>query len=248
MTLFALAYIVVPVLIVVAIITAVRVARAGRVHLTLQVTRVIAVIYATTSVVASAVVTVSIFVGDSVHVALPVREFWPSLPPGAKLDAPQATVVGGGFDVASVTVSGLDLPTRIWLAADQLLQGATAVIIAIVLISLCTSVLRLNPFRAALIRGITVAAATVIAGGILWQLCGAIGGLLASYRVLNIGGAEFTDVIRITDLTTVYGMPRPGGGSFMIDLWPFGIGIALLAIAAAFRYGERLQKDTEGLV
>jgi hypothetical protein len=34
----------------------------------------------------------------------------------------------------------------------------------------------------------------------------------------------------------------------VIDLGPFGWGLALAVIVAAFQLGERLQRDTEGLV
>ena len=33
-----------------------------------------------------------------------------------------------------------------------------------------------------------------------------------------------------------------------VDGAPFGIGICLLLVGLAFEYGERLQRDTEGLV
>lgn len=35
---------------------------------------------------------------------------------------------------------------------------------------------------------------------------------------------------------------------FALDFWPIYFALALLAVAVAFRYSARLQRDTEGLV
>lgn len=233
------------VLIVGALIFAIRRSRG---QFAVKATRVIAYLYVAVAAISTVVLVVGTFVNRSIHVSLPVSEFWPQLLPGAKWDGLQAKVVGGGFSVASVEVEGLDLPTRFWLAGEQLLQGATSIVIGVVVMLLCTSVLRSTPFRPALIRGINVSAISVIVGGILWQVCGAVGGMLASGQVLKYSSGEYTQKDTQLDPAKIYGLPDWGGGSWTVDLWPIGIGIALLVLSAAFRYGAKLQKDTEGLV
>jgi len=42
-------------------------------------------------------------------------------------------------------------------------------------------------------------------------------------------------------------LPQPGFG-IEFPLWPIAAGLAFTALAAIFRYGSRLQRDTEGLV
>ncbi len=233
------------VIIVGALIFAIRRSRGS---FAAKAARVIAYLYIAASVIGTATLVIGTFVNRSVHVSLPVTQFWPVLLPGAKWDGLQAKVVGGGFGVASVDVEGLDVPTRFWLAGEQALQGTTSIVIGVVVVLLCTSVLRSSPFRPALVRGINVSAITVIVGGILWQLCGAIGGMLASGQVLKYSSGEYTATAKSLDPATIYGLPQWGGGSWTIDLWPIGIGVTLLVLSAAFRYGAQLQKDTEGLV
>lgn len=189
---------------------------------------------------------ISDFTSRTVNVTIPVQQFWPELPAGGKLLGPTAHVLSGGFTDAAVSVSGLDVAARSWLAASSLLQGATIAILAITVATLCSTVLKGQPFRPTLTRGIRVTAFAIMFGGIGWQLCSGIGRSLAAQQVLRLNSAEFTNKIDF-DLATITGFPSPGfDGS--IDLWPIWAGLAFFALAAAFRYGERLQRDTEGLV
>jgi hypothetical protein len=106
-------------------------------------TRVIAWI----SIAGVALYTVSTVVSDltsrSISLRLPVYEFWPTLPAGATIiSGPTAEVTGGGFTSAEVYVSGLDTAARAWLAGSSLLQGATIIMIAIVVVTLSSTILR----------------------------------------------------------------------------------------------------------
>jgi len=213
-----------------------------------RATRVIAVIYVVASGIGTIAIVARTLFDRSVSVLLPVESFWPTIPAGVEIDGLQAEVVGGGFTEALVDVTGLDGPTRVWLAASSLLQGATMVMIAIVIALLCTSVMRQDPFRAALPRAINVTAITIIAGGLAWQLCGAIGNGLASEQVLrSTGGSIEFDQFAYEDYNEIIGFPSIGH-QWSVDFWPIWIGLALFALAAAFRYGMKLQRDTEGLV
>lgn len=46
---------------------------------------------------------------------------------------------------------------------------------------------------------------------------------------------------------SVIGIPEAAQG-WNIDFWPLGIGLSLLAVSAVFRYGQQLQKETDGLI
>jgi hypothetical protein len=156
-------------------------------------------------------------------------------------------VLSGGFTNAAVNVSGLDVPVRLWLAANSLLQNATIIVIAFVVYRMCNSLLRNDPFQPAITRGIRIMGWSVLAGGLSWQVCAAIAGALASRQVLGVTSAGWTTpTMPIEDLNAITGFPQPGW-QFTIDFWPIGLGLALLAVAGAFRYGERLQRDRERL-
>jgi len=216
--------------------------------LTVTIVRVMAAIYAGGAVIGTIASVARTITSTSVDVVMPVTPFWPTLPPGAGVEGTTATVVAGGFSQAAVTVDGLDGASRAWLVGEQVFQGATNVVVGVVIFVLCSSILKQDPFRSTLARGITVSAITIMVGGIGWQLCGSIGGWLASEQVLRTTGGHWKDTITWPDFDAILGMPQPGGNSWSIDFWPIGAGLALLALGAVFRFGRVIQKDTEGLV
>ena len=66
-------------------------------------------------------------------------------------------------------------------------------------------------------------------------------------RCYRLDSADVTNTDGTSDLTTITGFPSPAwDGSF--DLWPLWVALVFFALAAAFRYGESLQRDTDGLV
>jgi hypothetical protein len=211
-------------------------------------TRVIAWI----SIAGVALYTVSTVVSDltsrSISLRLPVYEFWPTLPAGATIiSGPTAEVTSGGFTSAEVYVSGLDTAARAWLAGSSLLQGATIIMIAIVVVTLSSTILRNDPFQPAVARGIRLVGITVIVGGLAWQACSGVGESLASKQVLQLGSTGLKDLAGWDNINTIIGFPQPTP-HIQVDFWPIGVGLVMLVLAAAFRAGERLQRDTEGLV
>ena len=211
-------------------------------------TRVIAWI----SIAGVALVTVSTVVSDltsrSISLRLPVYEFWPTLPAGATIiSGPTAQVTSGGFTSAEVSVSGLDIAARAWLAGSSLLQGATIIMIAIVVVTLSLTILRNDPFQPAVARSIRLVGITVIVGGLAWQACSGVGESLASKQVLQLGSTELKNLASWDDINTIIGFPQPTP-HIQVDFWPIGVGLVMLVLAAAFRYGERLRRDTDGLV
>jgi hypothetical protein len=204
------------------------------------------------SIASVALYTVSTVISDftsrSISVSLPVNEFWPTLPAGATITGgPTALVTSGGFSSAEVFVSGLDTAARAWLAGSSLLQGATVIMIAVVVVTLSSTILRNDPFQPAVARGIRLLGVTVIGGGLGWQICSGMGESLASSQVLQLGSAELKNVITWDNINTIIGFPQPTP-HIQVDFWPIGVGLVMLVLAAAFRYGERLRRDTDGLV
>ena len=183
----------------------------------------------------------------SVVVAMPVQSFWPALKPSVQLDpAPLARVTGGGFDVANVSLTGLGLDARIWLAAAELFQGTMVVAIGVSIAVLAARLVRGNPFGRVLSNTAFGTATAIGISGILWQVCSSVGGLLVSAQVLRVTGWSIDDRDLVSDSLNEIGWPFPAEG-FSIDFWPIGAALAIVAIGIAFRYGETLQADAKRL-
>ena len=213
-----------------------------------RVTRIIALAYAALTVMGTISSILPTLFADTVAVRLPVKPFWPSLPNTAEVTGTTAEVVGGGFDHALVSVAGLDTATRVWLASGDVLQGAMNVVIGVVVAVLCTSIIKENPFRPALTGSINLTATAIIVGGLGWQVCDAVAGGLAGSQVLRATGWSVDPAeIDWMDIRQVVGLPMEGHG-WTLDFWPIWVGLALFAVAAVFRYGQKLQKDSDGLV
>jgi len=223
-------------------------------------------IYAAVTAFATVFGIVNTFVLEAVEIRMPVAEFWPKLYPTVELDpAPAAQVVAGGFTWAEVSVAGLGYDARTLLALGDLAQGATGVVIALAIALLCRRILAGDPFRPRVSKIATIAGASVLIGGLAWQLFYLIAGTIASRAVLSVTGWSYDNSV----LTDAYvgedmgqlGWPQPAN-SWFLDFWPIWIGLALLAVAAAFRHAERLtmhaaqleqhaaqlERDTNGLV
>jgi hypothetical protein len=212
---------------------------------TLKVARVVAVVYGVLVLLGTLITVLQTLLEDAVQLSLPVRTFWPDLRPTVEiLDGPTATVAGGGFEQAEVAVAGLDLTARLLLAGGHALQGITMALIAGAIALLCTRLLAGSPFRPVVSRVMMIAASAVAAGGIAWQICFELAGLLASSQVLTVNAWTASEAVTAEGVT---GLPEPAMG-FEIEFWPLFLALALAALAAAFRHGERLQRDVEGLV
>jgi hypothetical protein len=212
------------------------------------ITRVVAALYTLGAAIGTVVVVFQDFLSESVSVLMPVSQFWPSLPATVQVHGVSAHVVGGGFSTAQVDVTGLDGAARIWLAAGALAQGSMAALVGVAVVILCTGVIRQNPFRPALTRGINLSAIAVMAGGLGWQICTAVAGGLVSTQVLAANGWELHESkANWTDIHQLIGLPE-NGQQWSVDLWPVWVGLSLFAVSAVIRYGQRLQKETDGLI
>jgi hypothetical protein len=219
----------------------------------LRITRLIAWIYVAIATVTTLFTVIQDLVGNEVSVSTPVAQFFPKLNPTMRLDGLTAKMTGGGYDHATFTLAGLHWDARLLLAGGTLLQGATAIVIALTLITLCSRVGAGRPFAGAVERAITFSGVAVLVGGITWQVCFQAGQFLAIDQAFQSTGGQWrTNVKGLTSNSAAW--PH-AANSFSIDFWPIGIALALFALAAVFRYGaavERdranLKRDTEGLV
>jgi hypothetical protein len=219
----------------------------------LQVTRVLAVVYVVIATVTTLFTVIQDLVGTTVSVSTPVAQFFPTRNPTMHTDGTTATFEGGGYDHATFTLSGLHWDARILLAGGALLQGVTAVAIAVTLIILCSRVAAGKPFAPTVQRAISVSGVAILVGGIAWQICDEIGQYLAVTQAFLVTGADWK--ITAKGMTTDSADWPHAAGNFGIDFWPIGIALALFALAAVFRYGSaierdraNLKRDTEGLV
>lgn len=133
------------------------------------------------------------------------------------------------FDSARVVATGLDAGTRWLLGAGA---GVAALTNALVVGSLVLFVLLLlwrRPFHRALVAATLTAGAALLIGGILSSGLGGLGRMMAADALNPASGDAF-----------ILG--------FAFDPAPLLAGVAVLALSFVFSTGQRLQRDTEGLV
>ncbi|MCU1404033.1 MAG: hypothetical protein JWQ43_336 [Glaciihabitans sp.] len=215
--------------------------------LALRITFALSVIAIFGTALGTVVQVIGVLLSESAsNVVVPVQRFWPMLNPGVEItDGPTAEVVGGGFTSAELRLDGLSQATRFVLAGGYLVQGITVILVAIAVGTLCSRLGSGTPFSGAVTRSVRIAAASIIVGGLAWQVLLGIGGLMAADEALAITGWNTTDGSGLSDTANSVGWPVPG--NFSLDFWPVWLGLALLAVAAAFRYGEKLQRERETL-
>lgn len=211
-----------------------------------KVTLFVTAAWAGLSVLAAVITVLNALLNESVTVTVPVQEFWPQLPEGTMVEGRTATRAGGGFTSAELIVTGLSMPTRICWALGQgfaiLVPGAIAAMIAVT----CFQLLAGRAFAPVVARIAIVTGAVVAVGGVAAQMLSDIGGSMASSELLLFTSGRYEEVPGIEDVFDAW-LPDP---TFVLELpfWPIAAGLAFAALAAVFRYGSRLQRDTEGLV
>ncbi|MFC5929482.1 hypothetical protein D6T64_19380 [Cryobacterium melibiosiphilum] len=148
----------------------------------------------------------------------------------AEADAGTAQLVEGTFSSASVLISGLSsLPIFLWALSNVVAMVTTALICAAVA-HLCWKLLRRRAFDQSVSWMATSVGAVLVLGSTLGGALGGFGLMVAS-----------------TELDTV----SPGGFwplGFQVDPTPVLVGFVILLVAMVFEVGNRLQRDTEGLV
>lgn len=247
---FSVTALAVVILLAVVIVVFVRAARRAHVSAdpspVVSVTLSLSALWAAIAVVCAVIAVVATMTQSEVQITVPVREFWPQLPPGTEILGTSATRAGGGFTSASLFVDGLTLGARVCWAIAQALAWLIPAAIAGLIAVACFQLLAGRAFAPVVARIATVTAVVVTVGGISAQVLGDIAGSMAADQLLRWTGAEYPDVAGVEDVLGAW-LPQPG---FMLTFpfWPIAAGLAFAALAAIFRYGSQLQRDTEGLV
>lgn len=162
--------------------------------------------------------------GSPVPVSLPVHD----APMGAIADA--AGVASAEYTQSLVSFDTLGTGTRWLLWGENALPALATVIVCMSLWWLGLSLIRQRAFRTSMPSVLGTAAIALVVAGMFGPFLGAI---------------ARTQVVEQ--------LPSSEAGMFWMFLYqldpaPIGWGIALALVATAFEVGQRLQKDTEGLV
>ncbi|GAA1542748.1 hypothetical protein HD600_000772 [Microbacterium ginsengiterrae] len=203
--------------------------RTGRMRMieavTLGVVATGAVSIAIASIVSTVADAVEIF-GSPVTVSLPVH--------GADMTTLQdaAGVDSAEYTEAAVSLATVDPGTRWLLLLETALPALATVIVCMALWWLGLSLIRQRTFRRSMPHIIGGAAIGLIVVGMIGPL---LGGFARAQAVeqLTASGADTGEFWSFL---------------FQVDLSPIGWGIALALVATAFEVGQRLQRETEGLI
>jgi len=142
-------------------------------------------------------------------------------------------IVRAEYVVADVTVESLPAGIRWMLLLEVALPALATIGVCVVAYWLGISLLRSRPFGRTMPTALATVACLVILGGAGGQVLGAIA-RSATVEHLAASGAATREVFPAFLLD--------------LDLSPLGWGFALALIAGAFSIGQRLQRETEGLV
>lgn len=220
--------------------------RSGDSSPVVSITLSVSALWAGFAVLGAAIAVLTTLLQPQVQITVPVREFWPQLPDGTSLEGTTATRDSGGFTSADVSVYGLSTAARVCWAIAQalgwLVPGAIAGLIAVA----CFQLLAGRAFAPVVARMAIVTAVVVTVGGIAAQVLGDVAGSMAATELLTWSGATYPDIPGVEDVLQAW-WPQ-AGFTITFPFWPIAAGLGFAALAAIFRYGSRLQRDTEGLV
>lgn len=193
-------------------------------------------------------------IANSTTVQVPIAVHTPEVRvPGVEILKPDAVIVSGGVDRATLTIQGLSWGPRILLGTEAALQIAVIVFFALVIRRLAHNVRAGAPFDR-LSQPLIRAAAVLFAGSFLWSILGSVGAYLAGREALEIHGWNGPESILgglpldSTEALSYLGWPEPGSWSVNFSFLPFMAAFVLCLLGLAFRAGERMQADTEGLI
>ncbi|GGO64795.1 hypothetical protein GCM10010910_20490 [Microbacterium nanhaiense] len=127
-----------------------------------------------------------------------------------------------------VSVDGVPLGARALLATGELLTTIAILAPFALVAAVCFETLRGRTFGNTVIRSLWTAAAVILAAGTL-------GGAIA----------PFGEFLALSGIDSAY---APQSVHTSLTLLPLGGALLCAALAAIFRHGARLQRDTEGLV
>ena len=221
----------------------------GRIPLA-KVTTVVALVLGVGAAVVTVLSLIDPLLNDRTTVAIPLTPFQPHPAPGITLHGMTATIVGGGVDRATLTLTGLSVLAKLLVVSSWVLQGATWVAVCFVVLRLARSLDQGDIFRNGA-QALTRVAGIVTVSGLLAAVLADLGAWRAGSEALEHhgGGAEGTIIaLDPFDNLAQYGWPDPYGPLINLPFWPLIAGLGLALIAAAFRAGHTLRQDTQGLV
>lgn len=141
-------------------------------------------------------------------------------------------IAAAEYTQSVVSLETLDAGTRWLLLAEAALPALATVIVCAALWWLGLSLIRQRAFRASMTHVLGTAAISLIVAGMIAPLFG------------GIARAQMVEQL------TESGADTSGFWMLLVQVnpAPIGWGIALALVATAFEVGQRLQRDTEGLV
>ena len=141
-----------------------------------------------------------------------------------------ARLVDGSFDTAEVTVTGLSALPRFLLTLEGSTALATTLLVSATVVYFCWSVLNRRPFNRPVFWLVALVGYALILGTVLGQGFGGLGRMIAAGELNGDAPDGFWPL------------------AVLVDLAPAGTGLVLLVAAAAITLGQRLQRETDGLV
>ncbi|MEE2523576.1 hypothetical protein V1639_16190 [Pseudarthrobacter sp. J75] len=213
----------------------------------LRALRVISLLYMVGAVLGTLfLVAQALIPGTASPITLPVQPFWPELPNGVVVThGPSAEVVGGLTSVA-VEVKNLDWNVTACLAAGHLVLGAVHFLAAFAAYRI-SGLFRYpgqSVFQAAISSIFAVFAWSLMVGGLAWQVLYSAAGSMAAQQALTFTGWSVTDGAMTPETIPTSPLGIVPATAMEVDLWPITAGLALMAIVAMLRHGEKLEAAT----
>ncbi|WEK60943.1 MAG: hypothetical protein P0Y60_16825 [Candidatus Microbacterium colombiense] len=196
--------------------------------------------WVTLSALGAIVIVLKVFTADFAEIAsTSIWVPWPQdLPCSDEFEPVGAVLNCGGGTISNITVGGASLGLRALAGAAQLSNLAFTTMPAAMLMVICFQTLRGRTFSHTVSRALTIGAVGVLVFGVASDLLGAIAATAALREVFPPDSQWY-----------------PMTFSLNVTPLPFAAALGLIALAAVFRQGLRLQqekeallKDTEGLV
>lgn len=242
--LILLALFVIPAALIVVFVRRAR--KTGNPSPVVSLTLVLSSLWAVLGTAGAIIGLVSSLVAPTVAVTVPVSSFWPELLPGVVIDGgPTASVASGGFVEASLMVDGMSTNARMLWGIGQLLIALVPAAVAAMIAVACFQLLAGRAFAPAVSRFALLTAGIVAVAGTIGEVLSDLGASMVSREILTVTAAHYTDIPGVED---PFAWWPSSTLEVDIPLWPVAVGLAFAALAAIFRYGSGLQRDTEGLV
>ncbi|MEV8253032.1 hypothetical protein AB0O95_03600 [Rhodoglobus sp. NPDC076762] len=158
----------------------------------------------------------------------------PSTP---EFTAGASSIVSAQYESVTIVASDLSTAARGYLAAEAATSGLLIIGLSVVVAMLGMRLLAKRPFARSVTWASMAAAIITLAVGMTAPF---LAGLARAEVVMSLG----------TDNVTAANNSSEGFSLFMttVDLAPIGWAFALAMVAAAFQVGQRLQRETDGLV